>query len=181
MLLLFLLGPQCISPGFPLDEEKVLTKGMILSDGIDYCYYCSSSSFNNHRGIIIIAIIAKQHIYNINSVLVNHNHNHLYHQTIALLLSSPSSLLILSPRHCHQPFTHHNHNHSHSRIIIILFTIILIFMFLWSRTRLLWRWSVWCQTGNCSLGWVREHKGWYSGTQFCWNKCVHKLKIQASD
>ncbi|EDO42374.1 predicted protein [Nematostella vectensis] len=29
-------GPQCISPGFPSDEEKKLTKGMILSDEPGY-------------------------------------------------------------------------------------------------------------------------------------------------
>ncbi|KAK3750236.1 hypothetical protein QZH41_017410, partial [Actinostola sp. cb2023] len=29
-------GPQCISPGFPVDEERVLTKGMILSDEPGY-------------------------------------------------------------------------------------------------------------------------------------------------
>ena len=27
------VGPQCIAPGFPIEDEKVLMPGMILSDG----------------------------------------------------------------------------------------------------------------------------------------------------
>ena len=26
-------GPQCIAPGFPIEDEKILMPGMILSDG----------------------------------------------------------------------------------------------------------------------------------------------------
>lgn len=26
-------GPQCIAPGFPVEDEKILMPGMILSDG----------------------------------------------------------------------------------------------------------------------------------------------------
>ena len=29
----FHVGPQCIAPGFPIEDEKILMPGMILSDG----------------------------------------------------------------------------------------------------------------------------------------------------